>query len=137
MNDQSYVIQPVGRVESTLVDLADAPKQGDEGAPDAWIVIDPAFVAALDGLESGNEVFVLTWLDRAERSTLAVHPRDNPANPLRGVFSTRSADRPNPVGLHRAEIIAIDGNRVQVHGIEALDGTPVVDLKPTLGDDPR
>jgi tRNA-Thr(GGU) m(6)t(6)A37 methyltransferase TsaA len=100
-------------------------------------VIDPAFVAALDGLESGNEVFVLTWLDRAERSTLAVHPRDNPANPLRGVFSTRSADRPNPVGLHRAEIIAIDGNRVQVHGIEALDGTPVVDLKPTLGDDPR
>jgi tRNA-Thr(GGU) m(6)t(6)A37 methyltransferase TsaA len=137
MNDQSYVIQPIGRVESTLVDLADAPKQGTEGAPDAWIVIDTTFRAALDGLEAGDEVFVFTWLDRADRGTLAVHPRDDPANPMRGVFSTRSADRPNPVGLHRTEILAIDGVRIHVHGIEALHGTPVIDLKPTLGGDPR
>jgi tRNA-Thr(GGU) m(6)t(6)A37 methyltransferase TsaA len=130
-------INPIGHVESPLVDLADAPKQGDEGAPDAWIVVDAEFRAALDGLEAGAEVFVLTWLDRADRSTLAVHPRDDPANPVRGVFATRSQDRPNPIGLHRVEILAVEATRIQVRGIEALAGTPVVDIKPTLADGDR
>jgi tRNA-Thr(GGU) m(6)t(6)A37 methyltransferase TsaA len=120
-------------VESPLVDKRDAPKQGDEGAPDAWIAIDDALRAAMDGLEAGTEVFVLTWLDRGDRGTLVVHPRDDPANPTRGVFSTRSADRPNPIGLHRVEILAVDGTRLHVRHLEAIDGTPVVDIKPVLG----
>lgn len=131
---QSFAVRQIGSVESTLADLADAPKQGDEGAPDAWIVFDPAFRAALDGLAAGAEVFVLTWLDRADRSTLAVHPRDDSSNPMRGVFATRSQDRPNPIGLHRVEILAVEETRMRVRGIEAIDGTPVVDIKPTLRD---
>jgi tRNA-Thr(GGU) m(6)t(6)A37 methyltransferase TsaA len=128
-----YVIRSIGRVESPLLHPHDAPKQGDEGAPDAWIRIDGTVRAALAGLEAGTEVFVLTWLDRADRNTLVVHPRDNPANPARGVFSTRSADRPNPIGLHRVEILAIDDTRLQVRNLEAVDGTPVIDIKPLLG----
>ncbi|HVJ97599.1 MAG TPA: tRNA (N6-threonylcarbamoyladenosine(37)-N6)-methyltransferase TrmO [Acidimicrobiia bacterium] len=137
MPQSSFALHPIGRVESPLVDLADAPKQGDEGAPDAWIVVDAAFRPALAGLEAGAEVFILTWLDRADRTTLAVHPRDDPANPVRGVFATRSQDRPNPIGLHRVEILVIDETRIQVRGIEALDGTPVLDIKPTLQDGAR
>jgi tRNA-Thr(GGU) m(6)t(6)A37 methyltransferase TsaA len=137
MPESPLTIYPIGHVESPLVDLALAPKQGDEGAPDAWIAVDADFCAALDGLEAGAEVFVLTWLDRADRSTLAVHPRDDPANPVRGVFATRSQDRPNPIGLHRVEILAVEATRIQVRGIEALDGTPVVDIKPTLQDGDR
>jgi tRNA-Thr(GGU) m(6)t(6)A37 methyltransferase TsaA len=137
MPQSSFALHPIGRVESPLVDLADAPKQGDEGAPDAWIAVDAAFRAALAGLEEGAEVFILTWLDRADRSTLAAHPRDDPANPVRGVFATRSQDRPNPIGLHRVEILVIDETRVQVRGIEALDGTAVLDIKPTLQDGAR
>jgi tRNA-Thr(GGU) m(6)t(6)A37 methyltransferase TsaA len=137
MPQSSFALHPIGRVESPLVALTDAPKQGDEGAPDAWIVVDAAFRAALAGLEPGAEVFILTWLDRADRSTLAVHPRDDPANPVRGVFATRSQDRPNPIGLHRVEILVIDETRIQVRGIEALDGTPVLDIKPTLQDGAR
>ena len=132
MTDAPYVIRPIGRVESPLLDPRDAPKQGDEGAPDAHIAIDEMLGRAMVGLEAGTEIFVLTWLDRADRNTVTVHPRDDPANPARGVFSTRSADRPNPVGLHRVEILSIDGTRLHVRGLEAIDGTPVVDLKPVL-----
>ena len=119
-------------VESPLVDRASAPKQGDEGAPDAWLIIDERFREGLFGLEAGAEVIVLTWLDRAERDVLLVHPRGDPANPLQGVFNTRSPDRPNPIGLHRVRILAIQGNRIHVSNLEALDRTPIVDLKPVL-----
>ena len=109
-----------------------APKQGSEGAPDAWLVLEPGVAAGLDGLRPGDDIIVLTWLHRARRDVLRVHPRDDPSNPERGVFTTRSADRPNPIGLHRVEVAAIDGLRVRVRGLEAVDGTPVVDLKPVL-----
>jgi tRNA-Thr(GGU) m(6)t(6)A37 methyltransferase TsaA len=131
-SDGGYVVRPIGRVESPLVDEDAAPKQGDEGSPDAWLVFEPAVREGLADLEVGTQVLVLTWLDRADRDVLAVHPRDDPAVPLRGVFSTRSADRPNPVGLHRVEIVAIQGARVRVRNLEALDGTPIVDVKPVL-----
>ena len=123
---------PIGRVESPLTDAAEAPKQGFEGGPDAWLVFEPRVLDALDGLEPGARVIVLTWLDRADRDTLKVHPRDDASNPLRGVFGTRSADRPNPIGLHEVEVLAVEGNRVRVSDLEALDGTPVVDLKPVI-----
>jgi tRNA-Thr(GGU) m(6)t(6)A37 methyltransferase TsaA len=127
-----YEIRPIGRVESPLTDPASAPKQGFEGSPDAWLVFDPAVREGMRDLEAGTEVLLLTWLDRADREVLVVHPRDDPSNPETGVFSTRSSDRPNPVGLHRVEILAIDGTRVQVRNLEALDGTPIVDVKPVL-----
>jgi tRNA-Thr(GGU) m(6)t(6)A37 methyltransferase TsaA len=125
-------LQPIGRVESTLTDRASAPRQGDEGAPDAWLVFEPDVLPALASIALGDRMIVVTWLDRARRDVLQVHPRDDLANPLTGVFSTRSADRPNPIGLHEVEILAIEGNRVRVRPLEALDGTPVVDLKPVL-----
>ena len=126
-------LEPVGRVQSPLTDPADAPKQGFEGAPEAELVLEPNLLDALDGIEPGARLIVLTWLDRARRDVLRVHPRDDPSNPMRGVFSTRSADRPNPIGLHEVEVLAIEGNRVRVSGLEAVDGTPVLDLKPVLG----
>jgi tRNA-Thr(GGU) m(6)t(6)A37 methyltransferase TsaA len=124
----------IGRVESPLTDRAAAPKQGSEGAPDAWLVIEPGVAAGLDGLRPGDEIIVLTWLHQADRDVLRVHPRDDASTPERGVFTTRSADRPNPIGLHRVEVAAVDGRRVLVRGLEAVDGTPVVDLKPALRD---
>jgi len=124
---------PIGVVSSPLTDPAAAPKQGFEGAPDAWLVLEPRVAAGLDGMRPGDEIIVVTWLHRARRDILRVHPRDDPSNPERGVFTTRSADRPNPIGLHRVEVAAIDGTRVRVRGLEAVDGTPVVDLKPVLG----
>ena len=130
-------LRAVGYVESPLTELADAPKQGDEGAPTAWLVFDDAYRAALDGLAPGDEILVLTWLDRGDRDTLAVHPRDDPSRPLQGVFATRSQDRPNPIGLHRATIRAIDGTRIRVSALEAVDGTPVIDVKPLLRADDR
>ena len=132
MDERELELIPVGTVESPLTDASSAPKQGDEGAPDAWLVFEPAVLEALDGIAVGDEVIVLTWLDRARRDLLAVHPRDDPANPLQGVFSTRSADRPNPIGLHEVEVVAVDGIRVRVRPLEAVDGTPVLDLKPVL-----
>lgn len=125
-------LTPIGRVESPLTDPSSAPKQGDEGAPDAWLVLEPAVLEGLEGVRPGDELIVLTWLDRARRDVLRVHPRDDPANPMRGVFSTRSADRPNPIGLHPVEVVSVDGPRVRVRPLEALDGTPIVDLKPVL-----
>jgi tRNA-Thr(GGU) m(6)t(6)A37 methyltransferase TsaA len=127
-----YQIRPIGHVESPLVDRDTAPKQGFEGAPDAWLVFDPAVAEGIRDLAVGADVFVLTWLHRARRDVLAVHPRDDPRNPETGVFSTRSQDRPNPVGLHRVRVAAVDGLRVLVRDLEAFDGTPIVDVKPAL-----
>jgi tRNA-Thr(GGU) m(6)t(6)A37 methyltransferase TsaA len=123
----------VATVESPLVERAAAPKQGDEGAPEATLVFEVGFAEALDGIEPGDALVLLTWLDRASRDVLRVHPRDDMARPEQGVFSTRSADRPNPIGLHRVTVLSIDGPRMRVSGLEALDGTPVVDVKPALG----
>jgi tRNA-Thr(GGU) m(6)t(6)A37 methyltransferase TsaA len=130
---EAMTLRAIGRVESPLTDPAAAPKQGDEGAPDAWIVFEPEYRAALADVGTGDRVIVLTWLDRARRDVLWVHPRDDPANPMRGVFSTRSADRPNPIGLHQLEVAAVEDLRLRARGLEAVDGTPVVDLKPVLG----
>src|SRR5262245_9983098 len=121
-------------VESPLATRADAPKQGDEGAPDAWLVFDAKFADALEGIAVGDQILLLTWFDRAARDVLRVRPRSDPNRPLEGVFNTRSPDRPNPIGLHRVTVLAIDGLRVQVNDLEALDGTPIVDVKPVLGD---
>jgi tRNA-Thr(GGU) m(6)t(6)A37 methyltransferase TsaA len=125
-------VRHIGRVESPLVDRDSAPKQGDEGSPEALLVFDEAVARGLRDLEVGTDVIVLTWLDRASRDVLAVHPRDDASRPETGVFSTRSPDRPNPIGLHRVTILAIDGTTVRVRDLEALDGTPVLDVKPVL-----
>jgi tRNA-Thr(GGU) m(6)t(6)A37 methyltransferase TsaA len=128
----TYELQPIGRVESPLLDRAAAPLQGDEGAPDAWLVFDEAVSQGLRDLHPGSEIIVLTWLHQASRDVLSVHPRGNPANPEQGVFSTRSPDRPNPIGLHRVSIVASDDNRIRVRDLEAIDGTPILDVKPIL-----
>jgi tRNA-Thr(GGU) m(6)t(6)A37 methyltransferase TsaA len=127
-----YEVRPIGYVESTLADPKHAPKQGSEGAPDAWLVFNVDVAEAARDLAVGTEVFVLTWLHHARRDVLAVHPRDDLRNPETGVFSTRSQDRPNPIGLHRVQIAAINGLRVLVKDLEAVDGTPIVDVKPVL-----
>jgi len=132
MTGPRYEVVPVGWVESTLTERAQAPRQGDEGAPAAWLAFEPGVAEALRDLRPGIEIIVLTWLDRADREVLVTRPRNDPRNPLTGVFSTRSPDRPNPIGLHRVPVIAVDRLRVQVGGLEALDGTPVIDVKPVL-----
>jgi tRNA-Thr(GGU) m(6)t(6)A37 methyltransferase TsaA len=129
-----YELQPIGRAESPLVDRAAAPKQGDEGSPDAWLVFEPDVLDGIRDLQVGTDVIVLTWLDRGQRDILTVHPRGDLTKPPTGVFSTRSPDRPNPIGLHRVTILAIDGPRVHVRDLEALDATPIVDVKPVLDD---
>lgn len=129
-----YSLRPIGHLRSPLRDLNDAPRQGFEGAPDVWLEIDPAFVQALSGVNAGDDIIVITWLDRASRELLEVHPRGNPENPLTGVFNTRSPHRPNPLGLHRVAVREISGTRLRIGPIEAIDGTPVVDIKPTLHD---
>jgi tRNA-Thr(GGU) m(6)t(6)A37 methyltransferase TsaA len=128
-----FVVRPVGRVESPITDRAGAPRQGDEGAPEAWLVFDERVRPALADLCPGDRVLLLTWLHRADRDVLAVHPRGDRSRPETGVFSTRAPDRPNPIGLHGAEILAVDGLRVLVSGLEAINGTPILDLKPVLG----
>lgn len=132
LTDAGLELKPIGRVESPLTDRASAPKQGHEGSPEAWLVFEPEVLDGLDGLRSGDRVLVLTWLDRARRDVLRTHPRDDVSNPEQGVFNTRSPDRPNPIGLHEVEIVSIDGLRLQVRDLEALDGTPIVDVKPVL-----
>ncbi len=133
MKDAKYLLQPVGIVRSSLKSREGCPKQGWEGAPDAWLEIYPAFTDALDGIAVGNDMLILTWLHEGRRDLLRVHPRGNPDEPLRGVFATRSPDRPNPIGLHRAEVLEIqEPNRIRVRPLEALDGTPVIDIKPVL-----
>ncbi|MCB9133825.1 MAG: tRNA (N6-threonylcarbamoyladenosine(37)-N6)-methyltransferase TrmO [Anaerolineales bacterium] len=132
MTETEFVLHPIGWIESPLKDRSEAPKQGREGAPDAQIKINPAFAEALDGIRVGDELFVITWFHQSVRDVLKVHPRGNVRNPLTGVFATRSPDRPNPLGLHRVTVLEINGNRLKVGPIEAIDGTPVVDLKPVL-----
>jgi tRNA-Thr(GGU) m(6)t(6)A37 methyltransferase TsaA len=133
MSDGRYELRPIGVVESSLTDPASAPKQGDEGAPEAWLVFEPGVLDALREINPGDRIIVLTWLHRARRDVLRVHPRDDLANPETGVFSTRSEDRPNPIGLHPVQVISTDGERIRVSDLEAVDGTPIVDVKPVLG----
>ena len=130
----TFELQQVARVESSLRDLADAPRQGDEGAPDAWIVFDEKVRDALADVKTGDELILVTWFDRADRDVQKVHPRGDTSRPSTGVFSTRSPDRPNPLGLHRVTVLAREELRLQVRNLEALDGTPIVDVKPVLGD---
>jgi tRNA-Thr(GGU) m(6)t(6)A37 methyltransferase TsaA len=129
----AFTVRPIGRVESPLTSTADAPRQGDEGAPEAYLILNPLVQAGMDGIAVGDEIIVLTWLHEADRSVLNVHPRGDLSRPEQGVFSTRSPSRPNPIGLHRVRVLGIDEVRVHVSGLEAIDGTPVVDLKPVLG----
>ena len=136
MGDMSFQARPVGVVASTLTDLDTAPRQPDEGAPAAWLVFHDDMAPAAGGLRPGDEIFVLTWLDRARRDLLEVHPRGDRARPVEGVFSTRSPHRPNPIGLHRVTVVEIDGARLRVDGLEAVDGTPILDVKPVLGSEP-
>ncbi|MDX3239077.1 tRNA (N6-threonylcarbamoyladenosine(37)-N6)-methyltransferase TrmO [Streptomyces sp. ME03-5709C] len=127
-----YLLRAVGYVESPLQSRDEAPKQGDEGSPEAWLVFEPRVAQALRGVRAGADVVVLTWLDRARRDVLEVRPRGDRDRPLTGVFATRSPDRPNPVGLHRVRVLEADGLRLRVRDLEALDGTPVLDVKPVL-----
>jgi tRNA-Thr(GGU) m(6)t(6)A37 methyltransferase TsaA len=127
-----YEAAPIGRVSSPLTDRTQAPRQGDEGAPPAWLLIEPQLAEGIRDLRAGDQIIVLTWLDRARRDVLSTRPRDDPARVPAGVFSTRSPDRPNPIGLHRVEILAVDGLRIMVSNLEALDATPVLDIKPVL-----
>jgi len=128
----SFELKAIGRVSSPLTDLASAPCQADEGAPEAWLVFEPKMLEGLHSLRTGDEVILITWLDRARRDVLSVHPRGDISRAEEGVFSTRSPHRPNPIGLHGVEITAIDGRRVRVHNLEVLDGTPIIDVKPIL-----
>jgi tRNA-Thr(GGU) m(6)t(6)A37 methyltransferase TsaA len=125
-------LRPVGIIRSTITMQADAPKQGREGGVDAWLEVDREFADALDGIGAGDEIIVITWLHEAKRDVLKVHPRDDKQAPLRGVFATRSQDRPNPLGLHPVTVKEIDGHRLLIGPIEAIDKTPVADIKPVL-----
>ena len=131
---KAILLQPIGVVRSPLTDRREAPKQGGEGAPAAWIELTPAVAAGLHRVAAGDELIVVTWLHEARRDVLQVHPRDEESNPLTGVFATRSSDRPNPLGLHRVTVLEVDERRLKVHPLEAIDGTPVVDLKIALRD---
>ena len=132
MAEHGFSVRTVGRVESLLTRREDAPMQGGEGAPDAWIVFDEEVREAARDLATGDAVLVFTWLHEADRDVQSVHPRDDRTVPERGVFSTRSSDRPNPIGLHRVEVVEVDGLRIRVRPLEAIDGTPVLDVKPVL-----
>jgi tRNA-Thr(GGU) m(6)t(6)A37 methyltransferase TsaA len=132
MAERTYILAPIGIIRSDLTNRDDAPRQGYEGAPEAWVEVSSAVADGLLGIRSGDEIIVITWLDRARRDTLQVHPGRRPDAPLTGVFATRSPDRPNPVGLHRVTVMEIAGQRLKVGPIEAIDGTPVIDIKPVL-----
>ena len=130
---EEFTLRPIGHIRSTLRALEEAPRQGSEGAPDAWLELDPTFARGLLGIAPGDDAIVVTWLHRADRSVLEVHPRGDLKNPLAGVFATRSPHRPNPLGLHRVTVREISGTRLRVGPIEAIDGTPVVDIKAVWG----
>jgi tRNA-Thr(GGU) m(6)t(6)A37 methyltransferase TsaA len=132
MIENSYLIKPIGVVRSELDSLEAAPRQGDEGAPEAWLELTAMVAPGMAGIKAGDELIVLTWLHRARRDVLQVHPRGEVERPLTGVFATRSPDRPNPVGLHRVSLLEVAGQRLRVAPIEAIDGTPIVDIKPVL-----
>jgi tRNA-Thr(GGU) m(6)t(6)A37 methyltransferase TsaA len=128
-----FDVSPIGYVRSTLKERSGAPRQGWEGAPNARLEIDPAFIEGLDGIQTGQDIWILTWLHESQRSVLKVHPRGDVLNPMMGVFATRSPDRPNPIGLHRAKVLSVDVDGwLQVQGLEAIDGTPIIDIKPVL-----
>jgi tRNA-Thr(GGU) m(6)t(6)A37 methyltransferase TsaA len=127
-----YSLSAIGFLQSPLKQLGEAPRQGSEGAPDAWFEVNASVAEGLEGIEVGDEIIVITWLHQAQRDILKVHPRGDETVPLAGVFATRSPDRPNPLGLHRVKVLSIAGERLQVGPIEAIDGTPVVDIKPVL-----
>lgn len=130
------LIRPIGLIRSTIKDRKMAPMQGSEGAPDVWLEVQPSIAEALDGISPGDDIIVITWLHRARRDVLKVHPRSDPARRLTGVFATRSPDRPNPLGLHRVTVRSIKNLRLRVGPMEAIDGTPVVDIKPIRCDIP-
>ncbi|MCE3286658.1 MAG: hypothetical protein K0S64_264 [Gaiellaceae bacterium] len=132
MADDAYALRPMGVVRSSLVRREDAPRQGREGAPDARILLEPAYADALHGIRVGDRLVLVTWLHEADRTVLQVHPRDDLTRPLTGVFATRSSDRPNPLGLHEVTVLGIEGLELVVGPLEAIDGTPVVDIKPVL-----
>jgi tRNA-Thr(GGU) m(6)t(6)A37 methyltransferase TsaA len=132
MNEFNYRIRPIGVIRSELTRRDAAPRQGNEGAPDAWVEVNSAVAEGLDGITVGSEIILITWFHKAHRDILKLHPRRDKSKPVTGVFSTRSPDRPNPLGLHRVAVIEIAGNRIKVRPIEAIDGTPVVDIKPVL-----
>ena len=132
MTETNYTIKPVGVIRSELTTREAAPMQGYEGAPEAWLELEPSVAQGLVGISAGDELIVLTWLHRAERDVLLVHPRDNLKRPLTGVFATRSPDRPNPIGLHRVSVLEVDGLRLKISPMEAIDGTPVIDIKAVL-----
>jgi len=132
MLETEYSLSAIGFLHSPLKKLKEAPMQGREGAPDAWLEVNASIAEGLEGIEVGNELIVITWLPKAQRDILKVHPRGDESVPLAGVFATRSPDRPNPLGLHRVAVLAIAGERLKVGPIEAIDGTPVVDIKPVL-----
>ena len=132
MNSILYTIEPIGVVRSQLTDLEDSSMQGDEGAPEAWLELTPSAAPGLLGITAGDELILLTWLHRAERDVLQVHPRGDLKRPLTGVFATRSPDRPNPIGLHRVSVLEVAEQKLKVAPLEAIDGTPIVDIKPVL-----
>jgi tRNA-Thr(GGU) m(6)t(6)A37 methyltransferase TsaA len=127
-----FELKQIGVVRSNLTELRLAPRQGDEGAPAAWIELAPEVQGGLTGIEAGDELIIVTWFHRARRDVLQVHPRDDEARPLAGVFTTRSSERPNPLGLHRVTVLALRGRELEVEPLEAIDGTPVIDIKPVL-----
>ncbi len=136
--EQTFDIYPIGHVRSTLKDRSSAPKQASENAPNATIEIHPDFVEALDGIQSGQQIWIFTWLHQAKRSVLKVHPRSDLRNAIKGVFATRSPDRPNPIGLHLAKVLSVDPNgSFQVEALEVIDGTPIIDIKPAIECAPR
>jgi tRNA-Thr(GGU) m(6)t(6)A37 methyltransferase TsaA len=132
MLESNFVLYPIGFLQSPLKELQEAPRQGREGAPDAWLEVNASVAEGIETLAVGDEIIVITWLHKAQRDVLKVHPRGDETVPLAGVFATRSPDRPNPLGLHRVTILEIAGARLKVGPIEAIDGTPVVDIKPVL-----
>jgi tRNA-Thr(GGU) m(6)t(6)A37 methyltransferase TsaA len=131
------ILRPIGVIRSTIETRAQAPRQGSEGAPDAWLEVDAAVALGLKGIAPGDDILVITWLHQARRETLEVHPRNETTRPLAGVFATRSPDRPNPLGVHRVTVREIAGTRLRIGPMEAIDGTPVVDIKPVLSDGER
>ena len=136
MSKTKYTIEPIGFVRSMLTQLENAPMQGDEGAPDAWLELTPSVAQGITSIKPGDELIVLTWLHLAERDVLQVHPRGDLNRPLTGVFATRSPDRPNPVGLHRVSVMEVKKHKLRVAPLEAIDGTPIVDIKSVLASDP-
>jgi len=137
MINTNYTIEPIGVVRSELTRLEEAPMQGDEGAPEAWLELTPSAARGLIGIKAGDKLILLTWLHLAQRDVLQVHPRGDINRPLTGVFATRSPDRPNPVGLHRVSVLEVMDQKLRVSPLEAINGTPIVDIKPVLmGSDP-